>query len=136
MKTSKLLVGFLLLFTFISFIRCTPDQDFSITTKDIISQGTWTVDYYYAGQDRTTQFNSYAFIFLGNGTVSGTTSTGQFAGSWSLMKDVNRNDVIQIHINSQEPYITELNELWNVTDTSTDVIAMNGGSVQLRLRKM
>src|SRR5215218_6179203 len=119
MKTSKFFVGLLLLFTSISFVRCTPDQDFSTTTKDVISQGKWTVDYYYAGQDKTSQFNSYEFSFVANGTVSASTTSGEFTGTWALIKDVNRNDVIQINIPTQEPQLAELNELWNVTNRTS-----------------
>jgi len=137
MKTTKSFVGFLLLFVSISFIRCTPDQDISTTTKDIISQGKWTVDYYYAGQDRTSQFNTYEFSFVRNGTVTVATTSGDFSGTWMLMKDVSRNDVIQINIPTGEPHLAELNEQWNVTETTNTVIAMRvSTSSQLRLRKL
>ena len=136
MKTSKSFVGFLLLFTSIAFVRCTPDQDFSRTTKDILSQGTWSVDYYFAGQDKTAQYNSYQFSFVGNGMVSGTNGSNQFQGNWALIKDVNGNDVIHINLQTQEPFLLELNELWKVADKSPDIIAMNGDATQLRLRKL
>ena len=135
MKSSKSLVGFLLLFTAIAFTRCTADQGVSTSTKDFLSTNKWTVDYFFAGQDKTAQFSSFEFNFRANGTVSGTTSTGDFEGTWSLMKDVSRNDVIEININNQ-PQLAELNDLWKVTDMGVSTIDMNGLSTQLRLRKL
>ena len=136
MKSSKFFVGLLLLFSSMAFVRCTPDQYVSDSTKDVLSTGKWSVDYYYAGQDKTAQFNSYEFTFVGTGDVLGTNGTSQVQGKWSIMKDVNRNDVIEINLQTQEPFLLELNEIWKVADKSTDVIAMDGSGMQLRLRKM
>jgi hypothetical protein len=135
MKSSKLLVGLLLFFTTIAFIRCTADQVYSPSTKDVLSQNKWTVDYFFAGQDKTAQFSSFEFNFNANGTVTGKTSTGEFEGTWSLIKDVSRNDVIEINISNQ-PQLAELNDLWKVTDMGISTIDMNGLSTQLRLRKL
>jgi hypothetical protein len=136
MKSSKSLVGLLLLFSAITFSRCTADQGYSTTsTKDFLSLNKWTVDYFFAGQDKTAQYSSFEFNFKGNGTVTGKTSTGEFEGTWSLMKDVNRNDVIEINIDNQ-PQLAELNDLWKVTDLGISTIDMNGVSTQLRLRKL
>ena len=136
MKSSKFFVGLLLLFSSMAFVRCTPDQYISNSTKDVLSTGKWAVDYYYAGQDKTAQFNSYEFTFVGTGDVSGTNGSNQVQGKWSIMKDVNRNDVLEINLQTQEPFLLELNEIWKVADKSTDVIAMDGSGMQLRLRKM
>jgi len=135
MKSSKTLVGLLLFFTSIAFSNCTPDQDYSSSTKDFLSQNKWTVDYFFAGQDKTAQYSSFEFNFKGDGTVSGNTSSGAFEGTWSMMKDVSRNDVIEININNQ-PQFAELNEQWKVTDKGITTIDMNGITTQMRLRKL
>jgi hypothetical protein len=135
MKSNKTFVGFLLLFTSIAFIRCTPDQEFSTSTKDLLSQSKWAVDYFYAGQDKTAQFSSFEFSFKGNGAVTGRTATGEFEGTWALMKDVSRNDVIEINITNQGQ-LSEFNDQWKVTEKGTSTIDMNGLSTQLRLRKL
>ena len=135
MKSKKLLVGILL---FISSIltSCYPDQDYSPSTKEILSTGKWSVDYYYAGQDKTTQYVNYEFNFQNNGVVSGKNSTGEFTGNWALMKDVSRNDVIEINITTQDPALVELNEIWKITDQTKSIISMNGSSMELRIRKL
>jgi hypothetical protein len=136
MKTKNLLVGLLLFIFSNSFTSCTPDQDYSTSTKDILSAGKWSVDYYYAGQDMTTQYTSYEFTFQGNGVVSGKTANGEFTGNWALLKDVNYNEVVELNINTQEPELIALNELWKVTNKSLTVISMNGASMELRIRKL
>lgn len=136
MKTKNLLAGLLLFISSISFTSCYPDQDYSPSTKDILSTGKWSVDYYYAGQDKTTQYTNYEFNFLGNGVVTGKTATTEFTGNWALMKDVRRNDVIEININSAEPALAELNEIWMITDKTQSIISMNGSSMELRIRKL
>jgi hypothetical protein len=136
MKTKNLLVGLLLFISSISFTSCYPDQDYSPSTKDILSTGKWSVDYYYAGQDKTTQYTNYEFNFQGNGVVSAKTTTDEFTGTWALMKDVNRDDVIEINLATQQPELTELNEIWKITDKTHSIISMNGSSMQLRIRKL
>ena len=136
MKCKNLLVGLLLFIISNSFNRCTPDQDYSTSTKDILSAGKWSVDYYYAGQDKTTQYSNYEFNFQGNGVVTGKTANGEFTGNWALLKDVGYNDVVEIHINTQEPELQALNELWKVTGKSMSIISMNGSSMELRIRKL
>lgn len=137
MKTANF-ASILIFFSFLFFTGCTPENfNYPGTAKEIISQGTWSVDYFYAGQDKTAQFSSYHFTFTGNGTLTGANATNNFSGTWSMVRDVNRNDVIRISISSQEPYLTELNESWNVTSKDINVIAMqDGNNAQLRFKKL
>ena len=136
MKTKNLIAGLLLFISSVNFTSCYPDQDYTPSTKEVLSTGKWSVDYYYAGQDKTTQYTNYEFNFQGNDVVSGKTATGEFTGNWALMKDVNRNDVIEINITTQTPELIELNEIWKITDRSHSIISMNGSSEELRIRKL
>ena len=82
-------------------------------------------------------YNNYQFSFMGNGTVEGTSGTNTFTGTWGMLRDVNRNDVLIINIISQVPHLSVLSEQWSVTDKSSTMIVMqDGSSSQLHLRKL
>ena len=138
MKTLKLTAGLMFIILASFFTSCTRDQNetYESTTREFISQGKWSVDYFYAGSDRTAQFSSYQFNFLGNGTLTGTTGTNEFSGSWAVIRDVNYNDVLQITIQSADPQIVDLNEQWNVVEKSSRLIFMKDDNNQLRFKKL
>ena len=137
MKASKPSFRIILFAAVFFFASCTKDQDFSSTTREIISEGQWSVDYYYAGQDKTTLFSHFQFVFQGNGVVKGSNGSVSIEGSWNMIRDVNRNDVIRITINSPEPHFSDLTESWNVTEKNSSVVAMKDAqNHELRFRKL
>jgi hypothetical protein len=128
----------LILFLIISIlcIRCTPNQqDYSRTTREIISTGKWSIDYYFSGQDKTSQYQTILLTFLGNGTVNCEHNNTVYQGQWASIKDVNRNDVLELQLNSQEPTLTELNVNWNVVESTPSSITMRNSDNTLRIRK-
>ncbi|HEX2608300.1 MAG TPA: hypothetical protein VHK91_13015 [Flavisolibacter sp.] len=134
MKYLNSVFGVLLLI--LSLSSCSPQQDAITSTREIISQGNWTVDYYFPGQNRTEQFLNYAFHFRGDGTLTIEQGSQVATGNWSLVHDVNRNEVIALQINSSNPQITSLNEHWSVVDRNLSALAMkDGNNVELRLKK-
>jgi hypothetical protein len=108
--------------------------DYTDTPKEIISSGFWSVEYYFSGQDKTSQFNNYQFHFNDNGDLTATEGTNSINGSWSMVTDVNRNQVLRINI--QEAHLSDLNEQWNVTATASNMIDMKGTSSEMRLKKL
>lgn len=135
MKNTKFFSCLLIVVSTSFFISCTRDNvDYGSTTKETLVKAQWSVDYYYAGGDKTAQLNNYRFRFIGNGTVTATDGTDSFNGSWNMLTDVNRNEVLQIHI--QEAHLQDLNDQWTVALTSNDVLSMKGANSELRLRKL
>jgi hypothetical protein len=136
MKNHSLSLSVILLLVSIMFFRCTPgDMDYSSTAKEIITKGEWSVDYYFAGQDKTAQYSSFHFEFLGNGTVEGTTGTTTFTGTWSTLRDVNRKELLNINITT--PHLPELNDQWTVNEVSSTIIMLrNEGNDLLRLKRL
>ena len=116
MRTTKLSVSFILLLSAFFFSNCTRDTQVNYTenTSEIITQGKWSVEYFFANQDLTAQYNNYQFTFLGNGTLTATNNTMQVHGNWRMIKDVDRKDILQININTGDPNLVEMNEHWNV----------------------
>ncbi|HEU4470167.1 MAG TPA: hypothetical protein VFR58_03710 [Flavisolibacter sp.] len=137
MKAIKLAAVFCILASGLLFTSCTRDADYSSTTREIISKGQWTIDYFYAGQDRTAQFSHYTFTFQGNGVVTGGSSTVSFAGSWSMIRDVERNDVILMNISGQEPQLSALSRTWSVRAKSSNALTMKDDeNNEIRFRKL
>lgn len=129
--------GLLLLSLVALLSSCTKDENntYYSTTQEFISRGQWSVDYYYAGGDKTPTLSPYHFVFLGNGTLSGSDGNQEFAGSWKVLRDVNYNDVLQITLESQDPALSQLNEHWQVTTKDNSLISMKVGVNELRLKK-
>jgi hypothetical protein len=134
MKNAKFF-SYLLIVVFTSlFVRCTPENlDYGSGTKEMITGKQWSVDYYFAGQDRTAQFSNYKFSFAGNGTLTANDGIASVNGNWSMITDVNRNDVLKINI--AEAHLQSLNEQWTVS-LSSGVLIMKGTESEMRLRKL
>lgn len=126
--------SYLIVFSTLFFTSCTKENlDYRSTAREIISSGRWSVDYYFQGQNKSAQFDNYQFNFLGNGTLSATNGSVSINGTWSVVRDVNRNEVLRINI--QESFFRDLNEQWNVTGTDSYSVSMKTESRELRLRK-
>ena len=135
MKILNRLTALLLLFASIAFTNCTQ-ENFGQSAKEIISNGKWSVAYFYTGQDKTESLRNLQWNFQGNGTLNLQQGTSTINGTWNIIKDVNRNDVLSLNLNSQEPDVTELSEQWKVTDANSDLIVMQNGTTSiLRLKK-
>jgi hypothetical protein len=117
------------------FTSCTRESiDYTSTAREIIATGEWSVDYYYAGRDKTQQFSNYRFNFIGNGTVTANSTSGSINGTWNIVRDVNRNEVLGINIT--EAHFQELNDHWTVTGADKALIIMKDAGSELRLRKL
>jgi len=138
MKNRKLFAFLLIVCSSTFFIRCTPSrQEYLSSTKEILSTGKWTVNYFYAGQNQTSYFSNYQFSFQNNGIVICSVDSTIVNGNWSIIHDLNNNDVLVININSQQTSLMQLNASWNVTDKSTSAIGMkDSNSAELQFRKM
>lgn len=137
MKSAKPALSFLLIVISTSlFTSCTPESlDYSATTREFISKGQWSVDLFFAGQDKTAQYSGYQFSFIGNGTATATNGVETVSGTWNVVRDVNRNEILSINMNTQNQ-MQELNVQWNVTDKNNFIIAMKDGSNELRFKKL
>ena len=137
MKNVKLTLNLLLLFSSVFLTNCTPELPYVSTTKEIIVQGSWNVQYYFDGQDNTAQYYNFQFTFSNDGTVVCTKGADNYTGSWSLIKDASHKDVIHFAMDTQDAALTALNVDWTVTTVNLRNIAMkNENSVQLVMAKL
>jgi hypothetical protein len=136
MKNLRLISYLLVIISASFFTSCTKESiDYPSSTKQVITGSTWSIDYYYAGQDKTAQFNSYKFSFVGNGTVTADDGTNSFNGNWSVVTDVNRKDVLRINLS--EAHLQDLNSQWTVENpTSIGTLVMKNSGSEIHLRKL
>jgi hypothetical protein len=134
MKNLKFFAYLLVVISTSLFTSCTRDNiDYGSTTKETITKSQWSVDYFFAGQDVTAQFSNYKINFAGNGTVTASDGTTSVNGTWSMITDLNRNDVLRINIS--ENLMQRLNCEWAVKQTSDDVLTMKVAGSEIRLKK-
>ena len=134
MKNTKFFWYFLIIVLTSLFTNCSRENiQYGDTTREAITKAEWSIDYYFAGQDKTAEFSNYKFIFIGNGSVKAEDGTNSFHGNWSMVTDAYRNNVLQINI--LEAHLQGLNEQWKVNLTS-DGLTMKGASSEIRLKKL
>jgi hypothetical protein len=137
MKSTQLAVSAILFFSSLFFISCSPDLPYVSTTKEVITQGTWSVDYYYYGADKTAQYQNYVFNFSTTGVIKCTNGADVYEGSWSTVKDPSRTDLLTLSLDNQQPVLGELNGTWNITTINISNVAMkNGSNTQLIFKKL
>ncbi len=99
----------------------TPDDNSnsSSSTSSIIVAGTWHVTYYHeSGNDHTSNFSGYTFVFNSNGTMSATVSGVTTTGTWS--NDDSHNE-FHMNIGTSSP-LTDLSNGWLIiSKTATEL---------------
>ena len=136
MKNLRFISYLLVIISTSLFTSCTRDSiDYPGSTKQVITAASWSIDYYFAGQDKTAQFNNYKFNFAPTGTMTADDGTNSFNGNWSVVTDVNRKDVLRINL--AETHLQDLNNQWTVIDaTNTGSLVMKNGTSEIRLRRL
>lgn len=135
MKNSKFVSYLLIIVSTSLFASCTKESaDYPPTMRESITRSAWSIDYYFAGQDKTAQFNNYQLNFNGNGSVTAVDGTNSFNGNWSMITDVNRNELLRMNIS--EAHLQDLNSQWKVEATNSGILVMKNSGSELHLRKL
>jgi hypothetical protein len=136
MKKLHLAFSLALFAAIVSFSGCSPKLEDVSTTKEVITQGEWSVSYYFNGQDHTADFHGYRFDFAMAGTVTATNDSDTINGSWSITKDDKFHDILLISLGTTSK-LTSLNSEWHVTTVGLNNLAMKDTTnVQLLLQKL
>jgi hypothetical protein len=136
MKKLHLAISLVLFAAIVSFAACSPKLEDVSTTKEVITQGEWSVSYYFNGQDRTADFHGYRFDFQTAGTVTATNDSDMINGNWSITKDEKFHDVLLISLGTTSK-LTSLNAEWHVTTVGINNLAMKDTTnVQLLFQKL
>ena len=135
MKAVKFFAYLLVVISTFIFTRCTPENlEYGSTTKEALTKAQWSVDYFFAGQDLTAQFSDYKINFAGNGAVTASDGATSVNGTWSMITDVNRNDVLRINIS--EAHLQGLTDQWSVKQTSDNMLTMKAAGNEIHLKKL
>ncbi len=103
---------------------CKNEKDDTDPTQ-IISSGSWRVGHYMdSGNDETSDFIGYSFVFSANGTLTATRNDISKTGTW--MKDNASNKLIidlGLDIDTNRP-LGELTDDWKITTFASSEISL------------
>lgn len=137
MKGSRFSLAILAICAIFSFTSCSKNNaDYIETTKEIVQQGTWSVDYYYAGQDLSTQYSGYHFVFHTNGTVTAYNNGTSYDGKWTVTHDYANREVLSFVLDTPEPHINSLNNSWTVSASTTDRVDMSATGAEVHIHRL
>ena len=136
MKTLQLTSGLALIFSLAFFSNCSPKLEDVSTTKEVLTQGKWSVNYFFNGQDNTAEFHGYQFDFYTSGSLTATKDSTSYSGTWTIRKDDNYKDILTIELDNQ-PALDDLNSEWHVTTVGLNNVAMKDTTnIQLLWQKL
>lgn len=143
MKKSYYYSAVLLLSAF-TVLSCSKDDN-NLTDQSQIQQsiqtGTWRVTLYNdSGDNKTSYFNGYSFVFGSNSTVTATIGTITQAGTLSIFPDSGDTKFVLSFLVSTGPF-EEISEDWKIVSQSAIKIELvnisggNGGTDYLTFEK-
>ncbi|MGB5393260.1 MAG: hypothetical protein WBN16_03370 [Lutimonas sp.] len=147
-KNYLLLTGILLLLVFFSCSDDDKDEpnDIKDEIESEVQKGTWRISKFIdSGDDETSDFNGYDFIFRDSGVLNANNGTNNYDGTWSIT-DSNSNDdsLDDLHFNinfNLTNDFEDLNDDWDIISRSStkieliDVSGGNGGTDYLTFEK-
>ena len=134
MKNAKLLAALLLSVSSLLFTRCTADNDFVSTPREILSEGNWGIQSFYSGGDKTGNYAAYSFSFKGNGQVTVSTSSEEATGHWRWIHNV-QNEVLDLQLGDHAD-LDELGEQWTLSQWDRHHLTLQRGADVLTLEQL
>ena len=122
-----------------AMVSCNNDDDSTNSpsaVENIVKTGTWKITRFEdSGNNETAMFNGYDFVFDGNGTLTATSGSNLFIGTWSVTGDKSDDDSsddmdFNINFNVNNDF-DELSEDWHFVSYSTskiELIHVSGGN--------
>ncbi len=89
--------------------------------SDILTDGTWYVNYFFDDQDETFLFNGYQFNFNADQTALANNGTNQVNGTWSLTSSSTPD--LLLFFGSNSPF-DELDEDWEILEATPQIIRL------------
>lgn len=147
MKTIRL--SFIMII-FVAIASCNSDDDLPASASAVentVKSGMWKITRFEdTGNNETSKFNGYNFVFDANGTLTAANGTNLFTGTWSVTDDGSHDDNshdldFNIHFNVNNSF-EELNEDWHFISFSPSKIELihvsggNGGTHYLTFERI
>lgn len=109
----------LMLFQFLlviltSFTACTKDDDNPGNNpgNQTPSAGKWKISYFFDKQDETSNYTNYTFDFSSNGTLTATSGSQTWQGTWLTGYDDSKNKFLIDFTGTIPSQLQELEEDW------------------------
>ncbi|MGB5242018.1 MAG: hypothetical protein WBN50_00260 [Lutimonas sp.] len=147
-KNYLLLTGILLLLVFFSCSDDDKDEpnDIKDEIESEVQKGTWRISKFIdSGDDETSDFNGYDFIFRDSGVLNANNGTNNYDGTWSITDSSSDDDSLDdLHFNinfNLTNDFEDLNDDWDIISRSStkieliDVSGGNGGTDYLTFEK-
>jgi hypothetical protein len=130
----------LLLLVIATASSCKKDDSPSLV-DNTIQKGNWKITFFQdSGNDETSHFSGYEFIFNSGGSVTASNGNNSVSGTWTTGTDDSQSKLI-LNFGSTAPF-DELNEDWHVLEETTTMIRCehisggNGGTDYLTFEKI
>lgn len=137
---------FISVFILLAFTASSCSKDDNNSTDQLqvqqsLQTGTWKVSLYNdSGENKTSYFNGYGFVFGSNGSVTATNGTVSQAGMLSVFPDSGDTKFVLTFQISSGPF-KEISEDWKIVTQSASKIELvnisggNGGTDYLTFEK-
>jgi hypothetical protein len=134
MKGVKFFYTALLLSVCSISLQCTPNNDL-LTTEKMLVRNVWSVDYYFNGQNITSEFSNARLLFSSTGSVGYQTNGETVPGTWNRTVDASDKETITVHFNTTDSSINKLSQAWSVSGRYADALEFeeNSGSTPLQM---
>ena len=130
----------LLLLVIAAASSCKKDDSPSLV-DNTIQKGNWKITFFQdSGNDETSHFSGYEFIFNSDGSVTASNGNNSVSGTWTTGTDDSQSKLI-LNFGSTAPF-DELNEDWHVLEETSTMIRCehisggNGGTDYLTFEKI
>lgn len=91
----------------------------------ILTDGTWSVSYFFNSTDETPNYNGYTFTFNSDGTIVAINGTTSIVGTWSTFVDSGQELFL---IKFDDSRLDELKEDWRIAEYTTTNIRLKNES--------
>lgn len=116
------LIAFLLTATM--FSSCSNDDDPQPDNNAVISSGAWVVHLYTdSGNDETSDYSGYEFVFASNGNMTAARAGVTTTGTWGTRTDDGKRKM-DINLNTTNADLLELNDDWVIKSITASLIEL------------
>ncbi len=96
--------------------------------ETVLTTDSWFISFFFDGEDETSEFSSYEFVFNTNGTATATSGSTIEDGTWSIQASGSSQNLKLILDFGDEDPVDELDEDWKVIDFTNELIRLKKGN--------
>ena len=106
-------------------VSCTSGDNGTSNNPQIVTSGTWRVSSFIdSGNDETSDFTGYSFVFNTTGTITATKNASSQNGTWSINSSSNKFIIDLGPKTTANHPLGELTDDWKILSSSTTEIRL------------